>query len=146
MTIARPLAAALLLILGGTGAAQQVYKSIDADGNVIYSASPPPDVSPNRVEPVRIDPPPAASEQQAAQQRLQSALSGSDSGSRSGPGSGKRSANGDGAPADAAPVDADAEFIERNRSNRRVSRGAGVGSGADRGRAAGQLPASRTGR
>jgi hypothetical protein len=150
ITNTRLLPALLLLTISGTGAAQRVYKSIDADGNVSYSASPPAEVAPERVEPVRIDPAPPEAEQQAAQQRLQSAMSGSGSGARSGAGAGK----GDAEPATASASETEAQhrgeieaqFIERNRSDRRVSRGTGVGSGPDSGRAARQLPANRTSR
>jgi hypothetical protein len=160
MKTPRVLCALLLLTLGGTAAAQKVYKSIDADGNVIYSASPPANVAPDRVEPVRIDPPPAESEQQAARQRLESALDGSGGGSGggsgdesgSGPGLGEDSAEdrrnraADAQPAEATAPNAEARFLERNRSNSRVSRGAGVGGGQQSSRGPGERPASRDSR
>jgi hypothetical protein len=62
----------MLCCAAATGVQGQVYKSIDADGNVTYSASPPADPAVSRVESVRIDPGPPEREQQAAQQRRQS--------------------------------------------------------------------------
>lgn len=51
-------------------AAQQVYKSVDANGNVTYSSTPPPDA--RAAEPVDLPPTPPAAEIEAAQQREKS--------------------------------------------------------------------------
>ncbi len=67
--IARIVAVAGLLIAANAAAQHAAYKSIDANGNVTYSATPPPDAA--RAEAVELTPPPAATEIEAAQQRAQ---------------------------------------------------------------------------
>ena len=66
--------AALLLALWATNPvcvrAQAVYKSVDADGRVSYSSTPPPAGSARQVEELRIQPSPAAADTNAADQRL----------------------------------------------------------------------------
>ena len=62
-------AVAGLLIAANASPQQAVYKSIDANGNVTYSSTPPPDAA--RAEAVELTPPPAPSEIEAAQQRAQ---------------------------------------------------------------------------
>ena len=67
--IARIFTVAGLLIAASAAAQQAVYKSIDANGNVTYSSTPPPDAA--RAEAVELTPPPAPTEIEAAQQRAQ---------------------------------------------------------------------------
>lgn len=64
-----PLAVALLL-LAGAAAAQQVYRSIDADGNVTFSSSPPPPNSGERVDTITLPPGPTPAQQAAAEERM----------------------------------------------------------------------------
>jgi hypothetical protein len=59
----------LALSAGGLAAEDQVYKSIDADGNVTYSPTPPP-VDAGVVEEVRLAPPPTEAQRQAAERRV----------------------------------------------------------------------------
>ncbi|WP_295882426.1 DUF4124 domain-containing protein [uncultured Thiohalocapsa sp.] len=58
----------LLLAAGIAGA--QVYKGVDADGNVVYSSSPAVGADPERVEQVRIDPGPTDADRAAAERRM----------------------------------------------------------------------------
>jgi hypothetical protein len=67
--IARIFAVAGLLIAAHAAAQQTVYKSIDANGNVTYSSTPPPDAA--RAEAIELTPSPAPTEIEAAQQRAQ---------------------------------------------------------------------------
>jgi hypothetical protein len=67
--IARILAVAGLLIAANAAAQQAVYKSIDANGNVTYSSTPPPDAA--RAVAIELTAPPAPTEIEAAQQRAQ---------------------------------------------------------------------------
>jgi hypothetical protein len=61
--------AAGLLAAAHAAAQQPVYKSIDADGHVTYSSTPPPGAA--HAEAVELPPPPAPTEIEAAQQRAQ---------------------------------------------------------------------------
>lgn len=61
-------AGGLLLAAGIAGA--QVYKGVDADGNVVYSSSPAVGADPERVEQVRIDPGPTDADRAAAERRM----------------------------------------------------------------------------
>jgi hypothetical protein len=63
------LAGLLLAPLALAGA--EVYKGVDEQGNVIYSASPRLGADPERVERVRIDPGPTEADRMAAEQRMQ---------------------------------------------------------------------------
>ena len=54
------LTAALAGVLAGAGALAEVYKSVDADGNVIFSQTPPPGVKAEAVKPRYSRPPGAA--------------------------------------------------------------------------------------
>jgi beta-lactam-binding protein with PASTA domain len=56
-----------------TTATAQVFKSIDADGNVVYSRSPPASADPATVQSVRIDPGPTEQDRAAAERRMQAA-------------------------------------------------------------------------
>ncbi len=67
--LARSLVAAGLLV-ALPAAAQQVYKWVDANGNVNFSSTPPPDA--RAAEPVDLPPTPSAEEVEAARQREQS--------------------------------------------------------------------------
>ena len=67
----RLVAATALSFLCSSGASgQMVYKSVDAQGNVTYSSSPPPDGR-HFVERVPIDPPLPESQRRAAEDRLE---------------------------------------------------------------------------
>jgi hypothetical protein len=57
------------LVLAGTALSQGVYKSVDAQGRVTYSAKPPTDVRADRVERVPIAPGPTEHQRQAAEKR-----------------------------------------------------------------------------
>jgi len=67
--IARIFTVAGLLISAHAAAQQPVYKSIDANGHVTYSSTPP--ASAAQAEAVELAPPPAPTEIKAAQQRAQ---------------------------------------------------------------------------
>lgn len=54
------LAAALVGMLAAAGALAEVYKSVDADGNVVFSQKPPPGVKAETVKPRYTRPPGAA--------------------------------------------------------------------------------------
>jgi hypothetical protein len=143
------LLALLLLGIGTSAAAQQIYKSVDADGVVSYSASPPRDAPQDRIETVRVDPAPPEAESNAAQQRL-SAMQRQSSGSASNTDrSPRRSAKPDpDAPSDPGSSSWDqwrSGVIERSRSNSRVARPAGASS-TDSGRSTGQSASSRSSR
>lgn len=58
-----------LALLAGTAAAEQIYKSVDADGNVTFSNQPPADAV--DVDEVKVKPGPSAAAQQAARERVQ---------------------------------------------------------------------------
>lgn len=62
--------ALVLLLAAGTVGAQQVYRSIDADGNVTFSSSPPPPNSAARVDTIQLPPGPTAEQQSAAEARM----------------------------------------------------------------------------
>jgi hypothetical protein len=63
-------AAALSLISLSVVAQQQVYKSIDSQGNVTYSSTRPDPGGASAVEQILIAPPPSETEREAAEQRL----------------------------------------------------------------------------
>jgi len=58
-----------LALLAGTASAEQIYRSIDADGNVTFSSQPPADAV--DVDEVSLPPGPSAEEQAAARKRVQ---------------------------------------------------------------------------
>ncbi len=137
----------VILILGLSGAipcpvVAQVYKSIDADGNVVYSSSPPANADPGQVQSIRIDPPPSAADVAAAERRL-----------------GRPSAPDAGA-AREQPADAEAtapsqqqskpssqqidETIQPARQTGREQRSSGGFGGEDRGRASGSISSGRS--
>ena len=62
--------ATITLVCACTAAAETVYKSVDADGKVTYSESPPPDAAPLMVEEVPIAPGPTDEQQNAADERI----------------------------------------------------------------------------
>jgi hypothetical protein len=66
----RILLLAVPLLCLSTAGAETVYKSIDAQGNVTYSASPPSPRSGEIVETVPIAPPPSEEQQKAAEERV----------------------------------------------------------------------------
>jgi hypothetical protein len=65
---ARLIVFGMLLITSPFAAAQQIYKWVDASGNVTYSSTPPPGAS---AQPVDLPPAPPPSEIEAARQREQ---------------------------------------------------------------------------
>ena len=143
------LVAALLLGIGTPATAQQIYKSVDADGVVSYSSSPPRDAPQDRIETVKVDPAPPESERNAAQQRL-SAMQQQSSGST---GNANRSSRqspkqGRDAPSSTGTNSWDewsAGVIDRSRSNSRIARPAGAGS-TESGRSTGQPASGRSSR
>jgi len=62
--------AAISLIASGTNAEQQVYKSIDAEGKVTYSSTPPTGGTASVVEQIPIAPPPSEAQLLEAEQRM----------------------------------------------------------------------------
>jgi len=58
----------LLVMLAGTAAADKIYRSVDAQGNVTFSSTPPADAS--AVDEVRVQPGPSEEEQREARERL----------------------------------------------------------------------------
>lgn len=67
--LTRSLAAAALVCLSQASSAETIYRSIDANGNVTYSSSPPPGSSAERIEQVPIAPGPSPAQQRNAEQR-----------------------------------------------------------------------------
>jgi hypothetical protein len=63
-----PIALSILAI--SSAGAQTVYKSIDAQGNVTYSSTPPPEGSGKAIREVPIAPPPPESQRQEAEERV----------------------------------------------------------------------------
>jgi hypothetical protein len=59
----------LLVLLGGTVAAEQIYRSVDAEGNVTFSNQPP--ANSVTVDQVSVQPGPSEAAQQEAQERMQ---------------------------------------------------------------------------
>ena len=59
----------VLAFLAGTAAAEQIYKSVDAEGNVTFSSEPP--AGAVNVDEVRVQPGPSDAAQQAARERVQ---------------------------------------------------------------------------
>jgi len=141
------LLAALLLGISAPAAAQQIYKSVDADGVVSYSSSPPRDAPQDRVETVKVDPAPPEAERNAAQQRLSAMQRESSGSARNADRSSRQSTKQD---RDMAS-DTDswdqwrAGVIERSRSNSRVARPAGASS-TESGRSTGQPASGRSSR
>jgi hypothetical protein len=56
-------------LLAGTAAAEQIYRSVDAEGNVTFSSEPP--AGAVEVDEVKVQPGPTAAEQEAARERVQ---------------------------------------------------------------------------
>jgi len=133
----------LLFALSASAVAQQIYKSVDADGNVSYSSAPPPGAAPGQAQTVKIDPGPTETERAAAEQRLQSSLGGS---GRSGDAGAEQDAEAKATKKSVQNVERRSEQVERQRSSSRIQRPSGGMSQPARGRAAGQLPSSRTSR
>ncbi|MGB5834126.1 MAG: DUF4124 domain-containing protein [Thiohalocapsa sp.] len=134
-----------LILVAGVAMSQQIYKSVDADGVVTYSASPPRDAPSRQIEHVRVDPAPPAAERAAAEKRLESMRRSADS-----DGSSKQSEDQDDAASNKAGSSSTAESrdeqLERARSSNRIARPAGGSGTAKAGRSAGQLPSGRTSR
>jgi TolA-binding protein len=63
--------APITLLAACTAMAQTVYKSVDAQGRVTYSSSPPPAAADEMVEKVRIAPGPTEQQQQEAARRVE---------------------------------------------------------------------------
>lgn len=61
---------ALLVFANGNAVGEQVFRSIDADGNVTFSSSPPPPNSAARVDTITLPPGPTPEQQAAAEARL----------------------------------------------------------------------------
>ena len=59
----------LLVMLAGTAAAEQIYRSVDAEGNVTFSSQPP--TGAVTVDKVSVKPGPSEAEQHAARERMQ---------------------------------------------------------------------------
>jgi len=59
----------LLAMLAGTAAAEQIYKSVDAEGNVTFSSQPP--ANSVSVDQVSVQPGPSEAAQREAQERMQ---------------------------------------------------------------------------
>jgi len=59
----------MLVLLSGTAAADQVYRSVDADGNVTFSSTPPANAA--AVEEVSVRPGPSAEAQREARARIE---------------------------------------------------------------------------
>jgi hypothetical protein len=59
----------VLVLLAGTAMAGQIYRSVDADGNVTFSSEPPGNAT--TVEEVKVRPGPSAEAQREARERLQ---------------------------------------------------------------------------
>ena len=58
-----------LALLAGTAAADQIYRSVDAEGNVTFSSQPPPGAV--NVDKVTVHPGPSDAEQREARERMQ---------------------------------------------------------------------------
>ena len=58
-----------LVLLAGAAAAEPIYRSVDADGNVTFSGTPPANAA--AVEEVSVQPGPSAAAQRAARERTQ---------------------------------------------------------------------------
>jgi hypothetical protein len=65
----QPVCTCLLVLLTGTVTAGQIYRSVDAEGNVTFSSEPPENAT--SVEEVDIPPGPSAEEQHEARERMQ---------------------------------------------------------------------------
>jgi len=61
---------AALAAAGSAGAQETIYKSIDADGNVTYSSTPPEGTAVQRVETVEMPPQPTPAEQSETERRM----------------------------------------------------------------------------
>jgi Domain of unknown function (DUF4124) len=59
----------MLVLLAGSAAAEQIYRSVDAEGNVTFSSQPP--AGAVAVDEVNVQPGPSAAEQNAARERMQ---------------------------------------------------------------------------
>ena len=139
------LAWALLLCHTGAAVAQKVYKSVDAEGVVSYSSTPPMDAPSDQVETVRLDPPPPEADRAAAQQRYLTPRTGS---GRSGSASASQPAEQDGTASKKAGGSATSsnKQTQATPSGSRTSRPAGGGYVPERGRVSSQLPSARTSR
>ena len=142
------LAWGLMLFNTGAAMAQKIYKSLDADGVVSYSSTPPPDAPSDQVETVRVDPPPAEAERTAAQQRYSSMQPGAGrSQSRFGsPSAGQDEPTSTKAAKAGSSTTSLNQQTQTTRSGSRSSRPAGGTSSPERGRVRSQLPSARTSR
>ena len=64
-------AAIALTAVGYAPAQERIYKSIDANGNVTYSSTPPDSANVQRIETVKVEPGPGPAERANAEQRMQ---------------------------------------------------------------------------
>jgi len=62
-------AGCLLVLLSGIAAAEQIYRSVDAEGNVTFSSTPPANAA--AVEEVRVRPGPSPEAQRQARERIE---------------------------------------------------------------------------
>jgi hypothetical protein len=133
----------LLLAIGTPAAiAQKVYKSIDADGVVTYSSSPPRNAPVDQIDTINIAPGPSEAARAAGQQRLMESQrrvleESIDRRERNNPSADQGVAQGAAAsntPNRQSITDALAEQLQRSRSTSRDTRPAGAGGNSSRSR------------
>ena len=142
------LASALLLFGTTPSVAQKIYKSVDADGVVSYSSSPPRDAPTDQIETVKVDPPPPEADRDAAQRRLQSMRSSS-AGSGSRPARTADDADDNASKRTGKPggsATSSPKQAQSTASGSRASRSAGGLSTPGKSRGGTQLPSGRTSR
>ncbi len=144
--------AGTLLLAATSLVCAEVYKGVDEDGNVVYSSSPLVGADPERVQSIRIDPPPNDADVNAADQRVQS-MQPRGGGQRPPPAAGTAPEPPQAAEQQAAgatkrpPINwQEDEAVRRARSPDRVSQGAGGFAGESRARGGGSLPSERSAR
>jgi hypothetical protein len=144
--------AGTLLLAATSLACAEIYKGVDEDGNVVYSSSPLVGADPERVQSIRIDPPPNDADVNAADQRVQG-MQPRGGGQPPPPPAGTAPESPQAAEQQAAgatkrpPINwQDDEAVRRARSPDRVSQGAGGFAGESRARGGGSLPSERSAR
>jgi len=129
--------------------AQVIYKSVDADGVVSYSSSPPRDAPQDRIGTVKVDPAPPEAERHAAQQRLSEMQRQSSRSAHNTDRSSRQSVKQDPDVTSTTETDSWDQWrsgvIERSRSRSRVARPAGASS-TESGRSTGQPASGRSSR
>ncbi|MCG6942691.1 MAG: DUF4124 domain-containing protein [Thiohalocapsa sp.] len=138
-------AAGALLLAGADPVGAEVYKSVDANGNVIYSSSPYAGGDPSEAQTIGIDPGPTSADRSAAERRVQAMQQ------RGGGGAGNTPPQQPNPPPAAAqkpqPMDwQEDEAVQRARSTSREERSTGGLAGDKRGRARGTISSERTSR